>query len=70
MPDLCSFSELPIDACAHCRAAEPAAPVPLDSRPFVARHDGVCAGCDFDIRTGTPVRFVRDRLHHLGCTHG
>lgn len=64
MIEVCAISELPVDQCSHCRLADPHEREP-DSRPFVARFDGECAGCGFDVRAGETVQFAAGgRLYH------
>lgn len=40
------------------------------SRPFTARYDGRCAGCDAGIGEGDRVRYVDGQLVHEGCADG
>jgi hypothetical protein len=39
-------------------------------RPFVARYDGTCSGCGFDVRPGERVRYLDGFLAHVdgGCS--
>ncbi len=70
MPDICDFSGVRPDGCAHCRNVPDATatlPAGGNSATFRARHDGTCRGCTFDIRPGQNVRYVNDRLVHVGC---
>jgi hypothetical protein len=53
---------------ARCAVCDPSDKVSLpDSPPFLARYDGTCPGCGFDIAVGQQVRFVDDLVAHVGC---
>lgn len=37
------------------------------SKPFNAQYEGECAGCGDTIETGDEIRYVEDKLVHVGC---
>jgi hypothetical protein len=71
VPD-CDHGAVTPAACHLCRGEQPTATTTTItiSRAFKARHDDRCTGCGFDIRSGEQVRYVDDRLRHVGCTDG
>lgn len=63
--DLCRHDLDPV-ACATCAGIDDL----LEddgSRTFVARYDGTCRGCGFDITVGQRIRYHQGMIVHEDC---
>lgn len=68
--DYCLQSDLPMQACAHCRGfAKKNADDPSFSRTFKAMYPGTCEqpGCGNRIESGDSIRYIEDRLACRRC---
>lgn len=57
MADVCDFTDLPVDQCAHCLGHRPA-PDKVErvlGQVIDAEYAGVCAHCDERFPAGTPI---------------
>ena len=63
MADLCVHE---VHRCTVCHDVDRDGP-PADSRPFIARFDGTCRWCGFDINRGDRAIYVADQVMHQNC---